>query len=85
LPIFVVVVLFFALLISYPWEILAAGTLIYLAGLPLGWMSYRDYQRKDAAVLEAKANPPEPAAAVDADTFDQPPKNTGEKRPPRLN
>ena len=50
LPVFVVVVLFFALLISYPWAVLAIGSLIYLACLPLGWWSYREYQRKDALV-----------------------------------
>ena len=48
LPVFVVVVLFFALLISYPWEVLTLGTLAYLGCLPLGWLSYREYQRKDA-------------------------------------
>ena len=36
LPVFVVVVLFFALLISYPWAVLTIGTLAYLACLPLG-------------------------------------------------
>jgi CDP-diacylglycerol---serine O-phosphatidyltransferase len=40
-PLFVVIVLFFALLISYPWEVLTAGTLLYLASLPLGWLSYK--------------------------------------------
>ncbi len=49
LPIFVVVVLFVALLVTYPWEVLTVGTLLYLAALPLGWFAYRDYQRKDAA------------------------------------
>src|SRR6266851_2056407 len=49
LPVFVVVVLFFALLISYPWPVLTIGTLAYLACLPLGWLSYREYQRKDTA------------------------------------
>lgn len=48
LPIFVVVVLFVALLVTYPWEVLTVGTLLYLAALPLGWFAYRDYQRKDA-------------------------------------
>jgi CDP-diacylglycerol--serine O-phosphatidyltransferase len=48
LPVFVVIVLFFALLISYPWEVLTVGTLLYLASLPFGWLSYREYQRKDA-------------------------------------
>ena len=49
LPVFVVVVLFFALLISYPWPVLTIGTVIYLASLPFGWLSYREYERKDAA------------------------------------
>ena len=47
LLVFVVVVLFFALLISYPWVVLTIGSLVYLACLPLGWWSYREYQRKD--------------------------------------
>jgi CDP-diacylglycerol--serine O-phosphatidyltransferase len=55
LPVFVVVVLFFALLISYPWEVLTIGTLAYLACLPLGWWSYRGYQRKDATAAATTA------------------------------
>ena len=57
LPVFVVVVLFFALLISYPWEVLTIGTLAYLGCLPLGWLSYREYQRKDAAAAAAVRRP----------------------------
>ncbi len=49
LPVFVTVVLFFALLVSYPWQVLTVGTLAYLACLPLGWLSYREYQRKHTA------------------------------------
>ena len=49
LPVFVVVVLFVALLVSYPWEVLTIGTLMYLAALPLGWLSYRNYERKELA------------------------------------
>jgi CDP-diacylglycerol--serine O-phosphatidyltransferase len=48
LPTFVAVVLFFALLVAYPWEVLTLGTLLYLAFLPVGFMSYRKYQRRDA-------------------------------------
>ncbi|MBI4274861.1 MAG: CDP-diacylglycerol--serine O-phosphatidyltransferase [Rhizobiales bacterium] len=55
LPVFVVVVLFFALLIAYPWWVLAIGTLCYLACLPLGWWSYRNYVRRDAAAANASA------------------------------
>ena len=61
LPVFVAVVLFFALLISYPWQVLSVGVLVYLFCLPFGWLSYREYQRKDkeaaAAVTEAAAGP----------------------------
>ena len=53
LPVFVVVVLFFALLISYPWEVLTVGAVAYLILLPLGAMSYRNYQRKDAQSAQA--------------------------------
>ena len=49
MPVVVVVVLFFALLISYPWEILTLGTLAYLGALPLGWLSYRNHAARHAA------------------------------------
>ncbi len=49
LPIFVVTVLFFALLISFPWELLTICTLLYLASLPFGWLSWRSHERKAAA------------------------------------
>jgi CDP-diacylglycerol---serine O-phosphatidyltransferase len=51
LPVCVAVVLFFALLVAYPWVVLTIGTIAFLASLPLGWMSYREYQRKDAAAV----------------------------------
>ncbi len=60
LPVFVVVVSFFALLISYPWAVLTIGSVAYLICLPFGWLSYRNYQRKDAA-----------AATVVAETGDE--------------
>jgi CDP-diacylglycerol--serine O-phosphatidyltransferase len=55
LPVFVMVVLFFALLISYPWVVLTIGTVCYLASLPFGYLSYRHHQRKDAASAGAAA------------------------------
>jgi CDP-diacylglycerol--serine O-phosphatidyltransferase len=86
LPIFVVAVLFFALLISYPWQVLSAGTFAYLACLPLGYVSYRNYQRKDA---EAGAAPAGPASAVVDESgavSGEPPHPAGDDRPPsRLN
>src|SRR5215471_1680316 len=50
LPIFVAVVLIIALLIAYPWPMLTIGTVLYLATLPFGFMSYRNYQRRDVGV-----------------------------------
>ena len=44
----VVIVLSFALLIAYPWIVLTAGTLAYLASLPLSFLSYRNYERRSA-------------------------------------
>ena len=86
LPLFVSFVLFFALLISYPWEVLALGTLVYLVVLPLGWLSYRDYQRKDLAAatpgdLTAPAGEPQGSdATLPGDTA-----RTADERPTRLN
>ena len=81
LPVFVVVVLFFALLISYPWQVLTLGTLAYLACLPLGWWSYREYQRKDAAAAAAAVS------AAGETAFAPPPGDLapGDERPTRLN
>jgi CDP-diacylglycerol--serine O-phosphatidyltransferase len=63
LPVFVAIVLFFVLLISYPWEVLTIGTIIYLVTLPLGWFSYREALRKTAAAATATGAP---VAAVGA-------------------
>jgi CDP-diacylglycerol--serine O-phosphatidyltransferase len=64
LPVFVAVVLFFALLVAYPWEVLTIGTLLYLTSLPFGWIAYRDYERKEAAaVAEASSRSGMHAAA----------------------
>jgi CDP-diacylglycerol--serine O-phosphatidyltransferase len=82
LPVFVSVVFFIALLISYPWYILSAGSVIYLLSLPVGWKSYRDQSRKFAA--EA-ASPAEPAAAAVPPAFAHRPDQGPDERPPRLN
>src|SRR4051794_6630332 len=81
LPVFVLVVLFFALLISFPWIVLSAGTAIYLACLPLGWWSYREYQRKDA-VAAAPAPPPSDVASADGDQIAGERKPAADDRPP---
>ena len=79
-PVFGAVVVFFALLISYPWEVLAIGTLLYLACLPLGLMSYREHERKSAAPVETVPEGEHaPALAPSV------PANDGPERPARLN
>lgn len=58
LPVFVSVVFFIALLISYPWYILSIGSICYLLSLPVGWKSYRDQGRRAAAQAMAPAAEP---------------------------
>jgi len=81
LPVFVLVVLFFALLLAYPWWVLTIGTFCYLVCLPLGWLSYREYQRKDATAGASAAYPvaPPPPEAHPLRPADEP------ERPARLN
>jgi CDP-diacylglycerol--serine O-phosphatidyltransferase len=83
LPIFVIVVLFFALLVSFPWIVLSTGTLLYLACLPLGWWWYQQHRRKDTASADASG----PARTAHDD--DLPPPGEAAKpaneRPTRLN
>jgi CDP-diacylglycerol---serine O-phosphatidyltransferase len=81
LPVFVMVVLFFAMLVSYPWPVLTVGSLAYLACLPLGWLSYRDHQRKDAAAAAAASTPARDAAFLP----EQSERNSEQDRPTRLN
>jgi CDP-diacylglycerol--serine O-phosphatidyltransferase len=86
LPVFVAVVAFFALLIAYPWFVLAIGTLMYLASLPFGVIAYRKHQQADAA-----AKLPHPAVAPPATgTSESPatppsPPSEEPERPTRLN
>jgi CDP-diacylglycerol--serine O-phosphatidyltransferase len=78
LPVILVVVLFIALLVSYPWPVLAVGTLLYIACLPLGWFFYQRYQQADAALAAA------PAAGGDKPMRPRDEDEKGE-RPARLN
>jgi CDP-diacylglycerol---serine O-phosphatidyltransferase len=82
-PLIVVVVLFFALLIAYPWILLTAGTLAYLVSLPFGWLSYRDYERRSR---ESRTEPVSVAAAAPAPIAPGVVRPAeGEDRPSRLN
>jgi CDP-diacylglycerol--serine O-phosphatidyltransferase len=82
LPIFVIVVLFFALLVSFPWIVLSAGTILYLACLPLGWWLYQGHKRKDAANDAALADTTAPS---DSDPLPSDTARPAEERPTRLN
>ncbi|MDP2803753.1 MAG: CDP-diacylglycerol--serine O-phosphatidyltransferase [Phreatobacter sp.] len=55
LPIFVVAIAFVALLFSYPWEVLAVGSLAYLVSLPIVAL-----QARKMAMAEAQAAPTPP-------------------------
>jgi len=78
LPVFAAVVFFVALLVVYFWQILTAGSIIYLVGLPLGWRSYRKYAAKHAATVAAAAAaaaagpPPSPAPSFTAAILPRP-------------
>jgi CDP-diacylglycerol--serine O-phosphatidyltransferase len=81
LPVFVLVVLFFALLIAYPWWVLTIGTICYLVALPMSWLAYREAARK-AEGIPAEAEAPAPRAEVTPSL----PKTAEEpERPARLN
>jgi CDP-diacylglycerol--serine O-phosphatidyltransferase len=89
---FVGVVLFFAMLISYPWEVLTIGTVLYLVSLPFGWLSYRDQVRRDAEALvqakvaqpgEKSAEPAVPAAPLPDKPLVAPLAAPDEERPTR--
>ena len=82
-PVVILVVFCVALLIAYPWILLTAGTLVYVASLPFGWVSYRGYERRSReAKLEAASAASAPPAARAATIIH----TAGtEDRPSRLN
>src|SRR5690348_179590 len=90
LPVFVLVVCFFALLLSYPWIVLTIGTVLYLASLPIGWLTYRNYERRAAG---AAPSPRQSDMAAAPDTAPEPRvrpqslpgEKPDEERPTRLN
>jgi CDP-diacylglycerol--serine O-phosphatidyltransferase len=70
--VFVLMVLFTALLVSFPWIVLAGGTVLYLAALPIAFLHYKRLER--AHLVAAGGLVAEPAATAEA-----------EHRPDRLN
>jgi CDP-diacylglycerol--serine O-phosphatidyltransferase len=88
LPVFVLVVAFFALLIAYPWVVLTVGTVLYLGSLPFGVLAYRRYEQADAAAAAAASQPdpaPRPPAAGEQPATPQTPALDETERPARLN
>jgi CDP-diacylglycerol--serine O-phosphatidyltransferase len=83
LPVFVLVVAFFALLLSYPWEVLSTGTVMFLGSLPLSWLSYNRHLHRTAlghsgpGVRPGAGEPPPPHPVAPPDPH--------EERPARLN
>jgi CDP-diacylglycerol--serine O-phosphatidyltransferase len=80
-PVIILVVLFVAMLIAYPWIILTIGTLCYLTSLPLGWASYRGFEER---ARESRAEAPA-AAAPQQNTTGRIQLVDDEERPSRLN
>lgn len=85
LPVFLLVVLFVALLVSYPWYVLTAGSLAYIISLPFGWLSYRQHLRKDSEVAAAKAVASEAQAKRASASVPPGMAKTDDERPTRLN
>jgi CDP-diacylglycerol---serine O-phosphatidyltransferase len=90
LPVFIGVVVFFALLIAYPWAVLTIGTMVYLVCLPFGWLSYRGYVRREPGA-KAQGQSAEPSDKQPAGDVSTPsggpaavvPFERGGERPPR--
>jgi CDP-diacylglycerol--serine O-phosphatidyltransferase len=82
LAVCVSVIFFIALLVSYPWHIISAGSVLYLLSLPAGWKSYRDHARKAAAPATPPADvaPSSPAPPLSVVTDPE-----QDNRPARLN
>jgi CDP-diacylglycerol--serine O-phosphatidyltransferase len=77
LPIFVLTVAFFGLLVSFPFQVLAIGTLVFLATIPVGFARYRHLERihgASAAGAPAAGTAPDREAEADADPTDTVPK-----------
>jgi CDP-diacylglycerol---serine O-phosphatidyltransferase len=85
LPVFVAVVAFFALILSYPWEVLSIGTVIFLGSLPFGWLSYNENLRREAEATAAQDAAPKIADAAAATPAAALPQVSDEDRPARLN
>lgn len=59
LPLFVLVVLFVALLVSFPWQVLTVTTIGYLLCLPLGWRAWRRHMETEGPEAQVIPDVPE--------------------------
>ncbi len=57
-------VLFAGLLLSYPWEVLTAGSFLYLAAIPLAYLHYKKLERTHL-VASGGVMPQPPAAEAE--------------------
>lgn len=57
MPIFVVAVASVATLVTYPYEMLAVVTVVYLLMIPASWKRFRELAETDAASAEPSADP----------------------------
>jgi CDP-diacylglycerol--serine O-phosphatidyltransferase len=81
-PVILLVILSVALLIAYPWVLLTAATLAYLVSLPLGYLSYRGYERRSREAKSEAASAAAPQSASGAGVLRS---SDNEDRPSRLN
>lgn len=58
LPLFVLVVLVVAFLLSFPWQTMTVLSFAYLLSLPLSWRAYHRREAADAAAGQEAAPPP---------------------------
>ncbi|MGJ4925752.1 CDP-diacylglycerol--serine O-phosphatidyltransferase [Bradyrhizobium sp. HKCCYLS2038] len=82
LPVFASVVFFVALLVVYPWQILSAGSILYILGLPFGWRMYRQQAAKHAAALGTAAAASQAPASSGTPFTPTAPAAEQEQRPP---
>ncbi len=80
-PVILVVILSVALLIAYPWALLTAATLVYLAALPLGYLSYRRHEQNS----RVDKTEPAPAAPQSSHGAGVAHRSGNDDRPSRLN
>ncbi len=59
LPLLILTVAFLALLVSFPFEVLAVGTIVYLGSIPFGVARYRQLDRAESAASPAPMPEPE--------------------------